>query len=398
MNVLFVHEVSYRKKPIFEMHEFPEFLAVRGHDVHFLEFDEGRRFWRPDRVPRSAEISGRIEPEISIHVHRPLQIGIPGLDRILVLVTVLPTLLRLMQRYGYDAVVLYAVPTYGLQTIRIARRFSVPVLFRSIDVSHKIRRSFFSPVIKRIEKQLYKRADLLSAHNEPLLNYCVNLSHRTSPSEIHLPIVNLDRLKPIEWQRELAHTWGVRNSSRVIVYMGTFFHFAGLTEVLRRFSASKRDDVQLLLVGGGNDEKKILRLVKKLELDEKVIVRDFVPYSQIPAVLSLADVAISTLVPSIVSNFALSNKVLKYLACGVPTACTKLHGMFSVLESADHILWGESPSDVFEQALRITDSLPDRGEGPREALDTEILDQFSVLAAGSKFESGLHALVKSGGR
>ena len=45
MKLLFIHEVSYRKKVIFEMHEIPELLAVRGHDITFLEFDEGGKFW-----------------------------------------------------------------------------------------------------------------------------------------------------------------------------------------------------------------------------------------------------------------------------------------------------------------------------------------------------------------
>ena len=48
MRILFVHEVNYRKKVIFEMHDFPELLSLAGHDVVFVDFAEGveRSGWR----------------------------------------------------------------------------------------------------------------------------------------------------------------------------------------------------------------------------------------------------------------------------------------------------------------------------------------------------------------
>ena len=49
MRILFVHEVSWFNKVVFEMHDFPELLSLNGHEVHFLDFDEGepRAKWRP---------------------------------------------------------------------------------------------------------------------------------------------------------------------------------------------------------------------------------------------------------------------------------------------------------------------------------------------------------------
>ena len=40
MKLLFIHEVSWRKKVVYEIHDFPELLAMRGHDVTFFEYDE----------------------------------------------------------------------------------------------------------------------------------------------------------------------------------------------------------------------------------------------------------------------------------------------------------------------------------------------------------------------
>jgi hypothetical protein len=40
MKILFVHEVSWFSKVVYEMHDFPELLSLNGHEVHFLDFEE----------------------------------------------------------------------------------------------------------------------------------------------------------------------------------------------------------------------------------------------------------------------------------------------------------------------------------------------------------------------
>ena len=108
LNILYIHEVSYMKKPIFEMHEFPEHLAARGHKVTFLQFDEGFKFWQGNRQPRTKTISGRVLPETKINLVTPHQFGIPGLDRIYATLSVWPELVRLLKNEKFDAIVLYA--------------------------------------------------------------------------------------------------------------------------------------------------------------------------------------------------------------------------------------------------------------------------------------------------
>ena len=98
LNLLFVHEVSYEKKPIFEMQEFPEHLAALGHKVTFLQFDEGYKFWRGKRQPTQKTIPGRVLSETSIKIVTPQQLGIPGLDRIYATLSVWPELDRLLAK------------------------------------------------------------------------------------------------------------------------------------------------------------------------------------------------------------------------------------------------------------------------------------------------------------
>src|SRR4030095_9088455 len=40
LRILFIHEVSYIKKVVYEYQLFPELLALRGHTVSVVDFDE----------------------------------------------------------------------------------------------------------------------------------------------------------------------------------------------------------------------------------------------------------------------------------------------------------------------------------------------------------------------
>jgi glycosyltransferase involved in cell wall biosynthesis len=254
LKVLFVHEVSYEKKPIFEMHEFPEHLASRGHEVVFLQFDEGLKFWQGNRQPTEKTISGRVLQDTSIRVLTPLQFGMPGVDRLFATISVFPLLDRLLKTEKFDAVVLYAVPTFGYQAISLAKKHGVPVIFRALDVSHLIRKSLLSPLIKVVERYVYQHADVLSANNPAMSRYCSTLGGRTKKTFTNLPPLDVSHFEAKPRDERLATRLGIKSSDSVITYMGSFFYFSGLDTVIREFArvANENPTLKVLLIGGGS--------------------------------------------------------------------------------------------------------------------------------------------------
>ena len=398
MKILFVHEVSYRKKVIYEMHEFPELLSLRGHDVTFLEFDEGRKFWQAKQAPKREMISGRVLAQAKVDLVRPFQLGIPGLDRILTTLTVLPTLNSLLRKGNFDAVVLYAVPTYGLQTLWLARKHKVPVLFRALDVSHKIRSSFLSPIIKWVEKQVYKKTDLLSANNPAMAKYCDELSKRTGQTVVNFPPLDLSHFKNFPRDLALRSALGIAEGDQVIVYMGSFFYFSGLRDALDEFAKVSKtsSNLKFLLVGGGEQDSELRQRVATLGLTEKVIFTGFVGYQDLPRYLSIADVAVNTLEPTLVANVAFPNKVLQYMAAGLPVVSTKLDGLYSVFENQTGIVWAEDARAVIREASKLVEQ-SSVGFGRATAnLSDSALSEFNPAVAVDKLEASLKDLAGSG--
>lgn len=373
------------------MHEFPELLALRGHDVYFLEFDEGRKFWRADLAPKTEKVSGRVHTSAKLILSRPFQLGIPGLDRILALFTVVPTLRRILRGAAFDAVVLYAVPTFGLQTLWLAKQNGVPVMFRALDVSHKIRSSIFSPAIKWVEKRIYKNVNLLSANNPAMADYCVELSQRKGNAKVHYPPLALSHFKSGDSDQALRLSLGFKQEDRVIVYMGSFFYFSGLKDALSEFAEanSRNQNLKFLLIGGGEQDCELRDLVQSLGIQNQVVFTGFIGYQDLPRYLKVADIAINTLEPTLVASAAFPNKVLQYMAAGVPVVSTKLRGLEQIFGQNSGLVWADDAKAVVraaEQLLEKSESVLQQNSRRQLATVSKIFDVESAVA---EFEASL---------
>lgn len=391
MRLLFIHEVNYATKVIFEMHEFPELLAHRGHDVTFFHYPEGggKSALRTTR----SEITGRAYSDTRLTLVTPPTFGGGALERLVAPILDLPALRREIRTGAYDAIVLYAVPTTGWQTIGIARRAGVPVVFRALDVSHEIRRSVFTPLIKLAERAVYKGAALLSANNPALAQYCVEFSGREGPVAIDLPPVDLGHFE--QAVEDLRPRYGLRETDRVIAYMGSFFDFSGLDDVLTALvPAFEADpDLRLLLIGGGELEPRLRELREQNGLQERVLFTGIVPYADLPAHLAIADVAINPFRSLRVTNVAFPHKVLQYMAAGIPAVSTSLTGLRGVLGDDVGVRWGETPQDVARLALALLDTTPEERAGIALAQRAFVDATFSRERAAEGLEQSIRTVV-----
>jgi glycosyltransferase involved in cell wall biosynthesis len=394
LKVLFVHEVSYTKKPIYEMHEFPEYLARRGHEIVFFEFDEGRKFW-VSGSEAAQQIENRVFKDAKVSIQRPLQLGVPGIDRLLVMLTSIPRLRSLLKGGGFDVVVLYAVPTYGIQTLYFARKNEVPVIFRALDVSHKIRSSFLAPFIKMIERHVYRKAKLVSANNSAMENYCKSLAGREIGSTVNYPPLDLEHFEASHRDEDLRIRLGILENEQVVCYMGTFFYFSGLVGAMTQFARRSKESPQIkfLLIGGGEQAKELEELARGLGIEQKVIFTGFVAYRELPRYLKLADIAINPLIPSLVAHVAFPNKVLQYLASGLVVASTPLRGLMTVFQESKNIVWGDTPDLVMDGAIDYLQSLSNKIERRDRSVSSEDLSLFYPPRTVEHFEETLLSLI-----
>ena len=352
MKILFIHEVNYRSKVIFEMHEFPEMLAIAGHEVHFLEFPEGTGIRSSSLRTRSTTISGRAYPKARINLITPPNLGGGFTDRLMAPITVIPQLRKLISKGGFDVVVLYAVPTSGWQTVRIAKKAGVPVVFRALDVSHLIRKGLTSQLVKLAERYVYRRATVISANNLFLGDYVTNLGQRIDSPIVNFPPLDIDHFANKD-RRQMRINMSIDQDSFVTTYMGSLFSFSGLLQVVADFSKLSEASDRLLIIGGGEIENELRKKVKELNLENRVIFTGVISYDELPEYLSISDALINPFESTLVTNLALPHKVLQYLAIGIPTISTKLSGLFESLGESAGIYWVDSPDKIVEKCMQV---------------------------------------------
>ena len=381
------------------MHEFPELLAARGHEVTFYHFPEGEHTVSPNSwAIRTAvtHIPGRAHPDQRIRLITPPHVGGRPTERVLAPVLNAPSLWHLITSGKFDAIVSYSVPTTGWQAVYFAKRANVPFLFRAIDISHSLRKTRFGPLIKRAERYVYEQADLVSANNPALLAYCSQNGARDDRLVINLPPLDTEHFSPGPKNPELLRQLGIADSDKVILFMGTLFRFAGLADVMKtlRPNLKARRDLRLVILGDGEDREHLYALRASLDLQDEVVFTGRIEYEDLPEYLRLADVAINPFEHSLTTDCALPHKVLQYLAVGLPTISTDLAGLVGVLgpDSGSH--FEISPSIVAQRALEVLDQDDLRKLGERAR--AYALARFSADAATDSMESTILDTVRRG--
>ena len=351
MKLLFIHEVNYEKKVIFEIQEFPELLSLRGHEIDFLHFPEHVGVKNASLRTKIKKIKGRVYEDAELNLITPPTVGGTFAERLMTTILIIPLLWRLISKNRYDAIVLYSVPTSGWQTALIAKFKGVPVIFRALDVSHLLRSGLTEQLVRVAERIVYRNVSVISANNSALGSYCRYISGKPLPMEVNVPPLDFAHFQVSENPPNLRSKYGLDDSDFVLMFMGTFYEFSGIPKVLKSVANSVDTSIKVVLVGGGKQEEEIRRQIRDLNISDRVICTGVIPYSDLPEVLSMADVTFNSFEPILISNVAFPHKVLQYLAAGKLTVSTRLDGLYSSLRDNAGVKWVNKPEEILQAAL-----------------------------------------------
>jgi glycosyltransferase involved in cell wall biosynthesis len=352
MKILFVHEVSWYNKVVYEMHDFPELLSLNGHEVHFLDFDEGKPRARWKTI---TTIESRAHKGSRVSVTTPPRL-LPGIFGRLLATFIQPLVfLRLVNQIKPDVVVTYSIPTSGWQITNICNRKNIPVVARVIDIPHVLRETHFKPLVKWSEKYVFRNASFVSTHNEALRQYCIGLGATPAKSSVIYPGVDMTRFFPAPTRHDLQTKVGIQPTDKVLLFMGTIFRFSGLVELLTELSPAIHLDksIKFLILGDGEDFNRLHQLAITLGLQDQVIMSGRIEYNLLADYLRLGHVALLPFKQELVTHGALPGKVLQYLACGLPTIATPLDGLQSMIPSNQGVLYANNSQEMANMAIDL---------------------------------------------
>jgi glycosyltransferase involved in cell wall biosynthesis len=376
MNILFVHEVDWLRKVVFEIHTLSELLSLSAHRVYAIDYES---MWTKNHPLdfgslKTQVVDGvaRSYPGASVCLRRPGFIKIPGLSRLSAAFTHYREIRKTIKEKHIDVVILYSVPTNGWQTIRLSRKLGVPVVFRAIDIPNQlVPYPALRPITRSLEKKVYAEVDLILTISPRLSRYVINMDAPEAKVELLLLGVDTDLFCPEPDDAEIRRKWEMGERDLIIVFVGTLFDFSGLDTFIRRFSeiVRKIPEAKLLIVGDGPQRPELERIIAGSGLQKQVIITGFQPYQTMPRYINLATICVNTFLVTDITRDIFPTKIVQYLACGKAVIATSLPGMIAVIPGEHQgVVYVSSPDGMVSEVISLFKSPERRQQLERAAL------------------------------
>ena len=357
MNLLFIYEVDYLRKVVYDMHILAEGMSLRGHSVYAIDHEDMRQ--QNEESPKEVVVS-RVFPEAKLHLTHPYFIKMPVLNRLSAFVAHFFEIRRVIKEKRIDAIVLYSVPTNGLQTVYWAKKYGIPVIFRSLDVLNQlVTTSMLRPVTRYFEKKVYSQVEMVATLTPKLSEYVYGLGAKKA--EVLPMTVDTDSF--CHFKSDIGEKWGLTEDDSVILFMGTLFKFSGLDSFIANFRhiLRKIPNAKLLVVGDGEQRRDLEWLASEYDITDKVIITGFQPYEEMPSYINLADVCILPFENNKVTRDIFPGKVVQYLACAKPVVAMGLPGMQSVIQGEEQgVVYVQSAGEMVDSVTSLLKSVEQR--------------------------------------
>lgn len=157
---------------------------------------------------------------------------------------------------------------------------------------------------------------------------------------------------------------------RLIVYTGSFCAWHGLDLLVEVAASWSGPPLRFVLVGEGEDTRRLRQLVRERGLERRVLLVGRVPHERIPSYLAAADVCIAPYAPSrhpVFRKHGMNRdpiKVLEYLAANKPTLTIDIPRIRALFHDREDILLYR-PDSVASLSEALRSVLGDRALADR---------------------------------
>ena len=208
------------------------------------------------------------------------------------------------------------------------------------------------------------------------------------PGDIHFvqPMVDETQVVARDKPAYLIKRWGFSGKEKIIFTLARMsMSYKGYDRVLLAFKEliGEFDNLRYILGGSGEDRPRLERLIKGLNIEDRVVMTGFIPDEEIPDYYNLCDIFI---MPSKKEGFGIV--FLEAMACGKPVIAGNADG------STEPTMNGRlgrlvDPDDIADIRIAMKEALTGQAvmEGPE--LADEVIKHFGYRAFRTKVSQAL---------
>jgi glycosyltransferase involved in cell wall biosynthesis len=299
---------------------YAERLAARGDDVEVITLRRPDQPWRGRSngvgVYRVQKRS-RGEKAAWVYLLKILWFSLKAF----VLLTFLP------RRRRYDVVHVHNVPDFLVFAAVVPRLFGARII---LDLHDLLPEFYAGKFGTREESALFRVLLLVErwscrfAHHVIVANHLWHdkVARRSAAPGRCTPLLNYPAE---EYFRPARRESAPGDTPFIFLYPGTLNHHQGVDIAVAAFAraCSGMPGAQFHIYGEGPARGSLLRQAEELGVSDRVLLKDFLPVHEVPAMIASADAGVVPKRAEGFGNEAFSTKTLEFMACGVPVIVSR---------------------------------------------------------------------------
>ncbi|MDX1651669.1 MAG: glycosyltransferase family 4 protein [Brumimicrobium sp.] len=280
---------------------------------------------------------------------------------------------------NFDFVLCESPPLFlGISAYKLSKKFNAQFIFNVSDLWPEsaeklglVSNRFFLNLAYKLEKYLYKRADLVTGQTQGIVR---NIEERYPdvktywlPNGVDLEYFNPEKIE----EKNIRKEHGFTKDDILFLYAGILGHAQGLDIILKVADKLRgQQRAKFLIMGSGPLKDDLIQMKTEKELDN-VFFREIVPKKEMPSIIKAVDVALIPLKKLDLFKGAIPSKIFencamkKMILLGVEGEAKELFidkgdaGFFFIPEDTDSL------ADAVRNILKNPEIIEKHGEAGR---------------------------------
>lgn len=208
--------------------------------------------------------------------------------------------------------------------LKIGHKLGIPVVYEirafwedaAIDHGTYVQNSYKYRFLKFLETWVCRKADRVITICNGLKEDLIKRDIPSSKINIVPNGVCLDVFKIGEPDIGFIKKWSLAGK-KIIGFIGSFYRYEGINLLIDAVSriSKTRNDIMLLIVGGGEMEKELSAQIRQLKLERRVIMPGRISHDLIPGIYALFDIMVYPTNVTCDYNFAHSHRFKRFQWC-----------------------------------------------------------------------------------
>ncbi len=258
----------------------------------------------------------------------------------------LPIVHELRKRHGFEIIHAFGEFPEGFAAFLFSKIYRMPVI-----ISH--RRTFTSGqlsesyLLKKIKNYIINKVDVNIISSNAL--YLHQNKMNSQNYQLIPPGIDLIKFHPAD-KIKIRENLEISPAKHVLLFRGNLLPNSGINYLIDAFEllASKKTDLILYIIGQGILKDALKRKIRKLNLENRIFIKDHVADHEIPVWMNAADLFIA---PNFTMDFPIS--AIEALSCGTPVIACKTDVTEELISDQKHGLL-TNPRDCQDLAKNIS--------------------------------------------